>query len=201
VSCGIRGLPSRGRTLWARPTTWGAVTATSGTASTMRAIFPKPTATRKPRTKRASAPPATTRRRRRAASFVRSRSNRRLMMANVSIFTVHPVTKPKRFHSPPGAAVLRQAWNASRRGSRRNGGPVGKGRCNPPGVVGTETGYGPAVTDAPETPAEDLPQDPGTTGLASEAGQRPGSGERPEPEEEETGTDAAGRTPRHRAGE
>lgn len=45
---------------------------------------------------------------------------------------------------------------------------------------------------------EDLPQDPGTSGLQPERESDASSPERPEPQTEETGTDAAGRTPRHR---
>jgi hypothetical protein len=62
-------------------------------------------------------------------------------------------------------------------------------------------GYGRAVTDVPETPAEELPQNPGTSGVPSEREDRPDSAEQPAAEEEETGTDAAGREPRHREGE
>lgn len=57
------------------------------------------------------------------------------------------------------------------------------------------------MLDEPETPAEELPQDPGTPGLPSDEPEREGSPERPKGTEEETGTDAAGRSPRHRAGE
>jgi hypothetical protein len=50
----------------------------------------------------------------------------------------------------------------------------------------------------PETPDEDLPQDPGTSGLPLEEEDPEGSLERPQGEDEVTGTDAAGRKPRHR---
>jgi hypothetical protein len=49
-----------------------------------------------------------------------------------------------------------------------------------------------------DTPDEDLPQDPGTSGLPLEDEDPEGSLERPEGEDEATGTDAAGRKPRHR---
>lgn len=50
-----------------------------------------------------------------------------------------------------------------------------------------------------DTPDEDLPQDPGTSGLPSEEEEDSESSlERPEGEDEVTGTDAAGREPRHR---
>jgi len=58
--------------------------------------------------------------------------------------------------------------------------------------------YAGGVTRTPETPDEDLPQDPGTSGLPSEEEEPEGSLERPEGENEVTGTDAAGREPRHR---
>jgi hypothetical protein len=54
------------------------------------------------------------------------------------------------------------------------------------------------MASAPDTPDEDIPQDPGTTGLPPDDEEREGSLERPEGEEEVTGTDAAGREPRHR---
>jgi hypothetical protein len=49
-----------------------------------------------------------------------------------------------------------------------------------------------------DTPDKDLPQDPGTSGLPLEDEDPEGSLERPEGEDEATGTDAAGRVPRHR---
>jgi hypothetical protein len=49
-----------------------------------------------------------------------------------------------------------------------------------------------------DTPDEDLPQDPGTSGHPVEEEEPEGSLERPEGEDEVTGTDAAGRGPRHR---
>ena len=49
-----------------------------------------------------------------------------------------------------------------------------------------------------DTPDEDLPQDPGTSGLPSEEEDSEGSLEHPEREDEVTGTDAADREPRHR---
>ncbi|HEX2045499.1 MAG TPA: hypothetical protein VHF23_07735 [Gaiellaceae bacterium] len=54
------------------------------------------------------------------------------------------------------------------------------------------------MTPRPETPDERIPQDPGTSGLPSEGEEREGSLERPEGEDEVTGTDAARREPRHR---
>ena len=49
----------------------------------------------------------------------------------------------------------------------------------------------------PATPDEDLPQDPGTSGLPVDEEDPEGSLERPQGEQEVTGTDAAGRKPRH----
>jgi hypothetical protein len=49
-----------------------------------------------------------------------------------------------------------------------------------------------------DTPDEDLPQDPGTSGLPFEEEDPEDSLERPEGEDDVTGTDAAGRKPRHR---
>jgi hypothetical protein len=71
------------------------------------------------------------------------------------------------------------------------------------GVLKARTGYPGGVTDGepPQTPAEDLPQDPGTSGLPSREEQPPRSPERPDGEDEETGSDAARRMPRHRADE
>jgi hypothetical protein len=57
------------------------------------------------------------------------------------------------------------------------------------------------MTEAPETPNEEIPQDPGTTVPAGEEEQSEEAPGRLRPEREETGTDAAGRTPRHRAGD
>jgi hypothetical protein len=54
------------------------------------------------------------------------------------------------------------------------------------------------VTSTPDTPDEDLPQDPGTSGIPPDEEDPEGSLERPEREDEATGTDAAGREPRHR---
>jgi hypothetical protein len=56
-----------------------------------------------------------------------------------------------------------------------------------------------AVRSPRNTPDEDLPQDPGTSGLASEEPEPEQSLERPEGEDDVSGTDAAGREPRHRA--
>lgn len=56
------------------------------------------------------------------------------------------------------------------------------------------------MTSPPDTPDEGIPQDPGTRGLPPDDDEPEGSLERPEGEEEVTGTDAAGREPRHRDG-
>lgn len=53
----------------------------------------------------------------------------------------------------------------------------------------------------PETPDERIPQDPGTPGLPSEDTEREETLERPRGREDEQGTDAAGRAPRHRTDE
>ncbi|MGH3029600.1 MAG: hypothetical protein ACRDNE_02320 [Gaiellaceae bacterium] len=54
------------------------------------------------------------------------------------------------------------------------------------------------MAPTPDGPDEDLPQDPGTSGLPSGDEEPDGSLEAPEGEDEVTGTDAAGRKPRHR---
>ena len=55
--------------------------------------------------------------------------------------------------------------------------------------------------DEPVTPDEDIPQDPGTSGLPSEEQRAAPSPEQPDPREDEPGTDAAGRGARHRSDE
>jgi hypothetical protein len=54
--------------------------------------------------------------------------------------------------------------------------------------------------EPPETPDEELPQDPGTSGLADDDDARRDDPIRPEAPDEQTGTDASRRLPRHREG-
>jgi hypothetical protein len=51
----------------------------------------------------------------------------------------------------------------------------------------------------PTTPDEDIPQDPGTSGLTSAERPPEGSLENPDGTDEHTGTEERRRTPRHRS--